>query len=71
MSPVTTIEELPIGCRIENIRQGRGKSFQNFLYADLVDPDGVIIISCRLDSIVKKLKNATFIPNKQFVAEYR
>lgn len=71
MSPATTIEELPIGCRIENIRRGKGEYRSTIIYADLVGPDGTLLIAADIGYITDKLNRSSFIPNEQFIAKYR
>ena len=44
----------PKGCRIENIRQGKGER-SCYIYGDLRGPDGVWLISATLEYINQRL----------------
>lgn len=44
----------PKGCRIDNIRQGKGER-SCYIYADLRGPDGVLLIAAHLDYINQRL----------------
>jgi len=47
--PINPIQDY-VGCTIVNIRRGKGNR-SHFIYANLVDKDGNIIISATLDYI--------------------
>lgn len=60
------VRYLPIGCKIENIRRGTGKRISN-IHANLVGPDGKLLIAATIEYIIKQLHASTFIPNEEFL----
>lgn len=56
---------LPVDCSITNIRRGTGHREQ-FIYCDLIGPDGRLIISADLDYITKRLHRAEFVSIKEY-----
>ena len=51
--------EFPIGCTIKNIRRGAPSRYRDrYVYAELVGPDGVVLISATLDYIAGQLAAA-------------
>jgi len=57
------------GCTITNIRKGVGKR-QKVVYADLVDRDGVLIISATLSYIAGQLSSARICETDEPQMEY-
>ena len=62
---VTAKDVLPVDCSIINIRRGAGHREQ-FIYCDLIGPDGRLIISADLDYITKRLHRAEFVSIKEY-----
>lgn len=62
---VTAKDVLPVDCSIINIRRGAGHREQ-FIYCDLIGPDGRLIISADLDYITKRLHRAKFVSIKEY-----
>ena len=62
---VTAKDVLPVDCSIINIRRGVGHREQ-FIYCDLIGPDGRLIISADLDYITKRLHRAKFVSIKEY-----
>lgn len=62
---VTAKDVLPVDCSIINIRRGAGHREQ-FIYCDLIGPDGRLIISADLDYITKRLRRAEFVSIKEY-----
>lgn len=62
---VTAKNVLPVDCSIINIRRGAGHREQ-FIYCDLIGPDGRLIISADLDYITKRLHRAEFVSIKEY-----
>jgi len=62
---VTAKDVLPVDCSIINIRRGAGHREQ-FIYCDLIGPDGRLIISADLDYITKRLHCAEFVSIKEY-----
>ena len=52
----------PPGCTIANIRRGNGDKFR-WVYANLLDPDGALLISATLEYIVARISSE--IPNAE------
>ena len=57
------------GCTITNIRNGKGRR-QNIVYADLVDRDGVLIISATLPYIADQLSSSRICETDEPQMEY-
>lgn len=62
---VTAKDVLPVDCSIINIRRGAGHRKQ-FIYCDLIGPDGRLIISADLDYITKRLHRAEFVSINEY-----
>ena len=62
---VTAKDVLPVDCSIINIRRGAGHREQ-FIYCDLIGPDGRLIISADLDYITERLHRAEFVSIKEY-----
>lgn len=59
------IRELPLGCKIVNIHRGSPELGRDkFIYAQLVDDTGNLIISATLEYIMDQMSRATigYIP---------
>ena len=57
------------GCTITHIRNGKGRR-QNIVYADLVDRDGVLIISATLSYIADQLSSSRICETDEPQMEY-
>jgi len=50
---------LPVGCKITNIRRGRGIK-EGYVYAQLRGPNDELLIAATLNYITKQLESARF-----------